>query len=240
MALCSGLVRQWSEAIICCGGMMGGGNLERLKMDRFHVAARAVELSSAGAQKRYPQLWAPLQDLVSRLRPLPDGLVRFWLKEPGGHVVVTHLSSRYEPGKGRLKNTTLHNVAYVSASDLAENPIDALAPIGSLLDHLLGNAGGEEGAWLSEGGGVQQALRELGLRVAELFPLGYGFDEAACADIRSYFARSFALYLQDRQRLNVADPLIERILRTLLSEAFWRSKHMRLVVGGEQSAGLAT
>jgi hypothetical protein len=219
---------------------MSSRTLERLKMDRFHVAPRAVELSSAAAQRCYPQLWAPLQDLKSRLRTLPDGLIRFWLGQPGGHVVVTHLASYYEPGEGRLKNTKIRNVAYVSASDLAEDPIEALAPVGLLLDHLLGNAGVEEGAWFSEGGGVREALRELGLRVMELFPLGYGFDEAACADIHSYFARSFALYLQDRRRLNVADPLIERLFRTLLSEAFWRSKDLKPLVDGGQSAGSAT
>ncbi len=217
---------------------MHGSMLERLKADRFHVAPRALELSSAAARRRYPQLWAPLQDLAGRLRSLPDGLVRFWLRQPGGHVVVTHLASHYEPGQGYLKNRAFHNVAYVSASDLAEDPITALAPVGSLLDHLLGNAGMEEGAWLSEGGGVHDALREVALRVVELFPLGYGFDEAACADMRSYFARSLALYLQDRSRLNVADPLLERFFRTsLLSDAFWRSGRMRPLVGGEQSVG---
>jgi hypothetical protein len=218
---------------------MARAAFDALKMDRFHVAPRAVELSSAAAQRRYPQLWAPLQHLVKRLRPLPGGLVRFWLKQSGGHVVVTHLASHYDPGETWLKDTALCNVAYVSASDLAEDPTEALAPVGSLLDHLLGSAGAEGGAWLSEGGGANETLRDLGLRVQELFPLGYGFDEAACADIRSYFARSFALYLQDRRRLNVADPLMERLFRaSLLSEAFWRSRRMKLLVGGEPG-GLA-
>jgi hypothetical protein len=229
------------EAIIRRGGVMAGGMLERLKRDRFHVAPRAVELSSVAAQRRYPQLWAPLQDLVSWLRPLPDGLLRFWLKQPGGHVVVTHLTSHYEPGEGRLKNATLRNVAHVSASDLAEDPIKALVPIGSLLDHLLGSAGAEEGVWLSQGGGVHDALQELGLRVVELFPLGHGFDEAARADIRSYLARSVALYLQDRRRLNAADPLMERLLRaSLLSDNFWRSRRMEPLVNANQSVGHAT
>jgi len=202
--------------------------LERLKIDRLHVAPRTLELSSAMAQERYSQLWAPLQDLARHLSPLPGGLLRFWLNQTGGHVVVTHLSSHYEPGEGQLKNATLRNVAYVSASDLAGAPIEALAPVGSLLDHLLGNAGAELGAWLSEGGGVHSALHELGLRVVELFPLGYGFDAAACADARSYFARSFALYLHDRRRLNVADPLMERLFRaSLLADAFWRAKRLK-------------
>jgi hypothetical protein len=214
---------------------MDRGTFERLKLERFHVAPRAVELSSAAAQRRYRELWAPLQDLVGRLRPLPNGLMRFWLKQPGGHVIVTHGASHYEAGEAQLKQSVFSNVAYVCASDLAEYPIKALAPVGSLLDHLLGNAGTETGPWLSEGGGVNDALRDLGLHVQELFPLGYGFDEAACADSHSYFAHSFALYLEDRRRLNVADPPLERLFRTsLLSEAFWRSRRMKPLVDGEQ------
>ena len=59
----------------------------------------------------------------------------------------------------------------------------------------------------------------------ELFPLGYGFDKAACREAQSYFARSVALYLHDRRALNVADPQIERLLRTtVFSGAFWRSR----------------
>jgi len=198
---------------------------ERLKIDRIHVAPRALELSSPVAQQRFPHIWAPLDDLIGKLRALPTGLVRFWLQQPAGHVVITHLSSRYAPGEQRLKRQGLHNVAYIRVSDLAQDSLEALVPVGHLLDHLLGSSGTEEGLWLSDGGGVNPSLREVGARVVKLFPLGYGFDEAACQDVHAYFARSLALYLQDRRALNVADPLIEKLLRTtLLSESFWRSQ----------------
>jgi hypothetical protein len=197
---------------------------ERLKIDRIHVAPRALELSPV-AQKRFTHIWAPLHDLVAKLRALPSGLVRFWLDQPGGHVVITHQSSRYEPGEQPLKRQVLRNVAYVEASALAQDSLEALVPIGHLLDHLLGSSGTAEGLWLSEGGGVNPALREVGARIVELFALGYGFDGAACHDVHAYFARSLALYLQDRRALNAADPLVEKLLRTaLLSQSFWRSR----------------
>jgi len=57
-----------------------------------------------------------------------------------------------------------------------------------------------------------------------LFQLGNGFDEEARGHVRAYWARSLALYLHDRNALNVADPLMEKLLRTaLFSTAFWRS-----------------
>ncbi len=198
--------------------------LASLKVDRMHVAPRALELSPAAAQRRFMAVWAPLEELLSRLRPLPAGLVRTWLLQPGGHVVITHLPSSYEPAVSLLKRHVLHNVAYVSVSDLARDSLDALVPVGHLLDHLLGCAGAEGGQWLSEGGSLNPALKRVGARVMELFELGSGFDEAARTSSRAYWARSLALYLHDRGALNVADPLMEKLLRTtVLAATFWRS-----------------
>jgi hypothetical protein len=199
--------------------------LQELKTERIHVAPRALDLASAPVQQRFPHLWAPLEALAGKLQPLPVGLVRFWLEQPGGHVVITHLSSYYDPGDWLLKGNLLRNIAYVGLSDLAGGSLEALVPVGHLLDHLLGNGGQPEGLWLSEGGGADPVLQKVGTRFAELFPLGHGFDMLAHHDRRSYFARSLALYLHDRRALNVADPLIERLLRTtLFSAAFWRSR----------------
>jgi len=198
--------------------------LARLKMERMHVAPRALDLSPPEAQRRFAHVWAPLDELSLRLRGLPVGLVHLWLQQSTGHVVITHLASRYEPGEHRLKQQVLCNVAYVGISDLAQGSWEALVPVAHWLDHLLGMAGAGVGPWLSEGGGVSPALRQVGARVAELFPLGHGFDAQACTDVRAYFARSLALYWHNRRALNAADPLLERLLRTTLcADAFWRS-----------------
>lgn len=202
--------------------------LERLKIDRLHVTARALELSPAAVQQRFKHIWEPLDDLSRQLEVLPAGLVRFWLAQPGGHVVISHMPSRYEPGIQTLKRQVLHHVAHIRLSDLVTAPLEALVPIGHLLDHLLGSGGATDEPWLSEGGGANQRLCQVGQRVQALFPLGYGFDQGACADARSYLARSLALYLHDRRALNVSDPQIERLLRTtLLSGAFWHSHEMQ-------------
>jgi hypothetical protein len=49
--------------------------------------------------------------------------------------------------------------------------------------------------------------------------LGYGIDQVAREDVQCYFARSVAWHIHDRQRLNVADPLIEKLLRRSLFDA---------------------
>jgi hypothetical protein len=57
-----------------------------------------------------------------------------------------------------------------------------------------------------------------------LFPLGYGIDEVALANPRNYFAQSLAIYCRGRQRLNTADPQIEKWFRsTMWQAAFWKS-----------------
>jgi hypothetical protein len=198
--------------------------LETLKADRIHLAPCALELSPQEAQRRFAAVWAPLQELALRLRPMPPGLVRFWLERPSGHIVITHSSSRYPPGRQLLKRHALDNVAFVSVADLAREGLDALVPVGHLLDHLLGNGGDAGGPWLSEGGGFTDRLRTVGGRVAELFPLGHAIDAAANASPRAYWARSVAQYLHNRNSLNLADPLVERLLRTtVFAGAFWRS-----------------
>jgi len=200
---------------------------EQLKIDRMHVAPRALDLSSRQVRERFDNIWAPVEELARRLRPLPAGLVRFWLEQRGGHVIIAHYPSRYDVGEESFGRQSLLNVAHVTVSDLARDSLEALVPVGHLLDHLLGSAGAKGGLWLSDGGGMDSALREVGARVVEFYPLGYGFDEMACSDPHAYFARSFALYLYDRRSLNVADPLVEKLLRrTLFSDAFWHSRKM--------------
>ncbi len=199
--------------------------LAQLKMERMHVAPLALDLAPSAAQQSFTSVWAPLEGLADRLRHLPVGLLRFWLMQPGGHVVITHLPSRYEAGEQVLGRHVWRNVAYVAAADLARDSLESLVPVGHLMDHLLGAAGAEDGRWLSEGGGVNPALRTVGARVVELFSLGHGFDETARSEAHSYFARSFALYLHERRALNIADPLLERCLRTTLFWApFWREE----------------
>ena len=203
---------------------MTGTPWDRLKVDRVHLTPRALDLSPAHVRRQYGSVWEPLTDYLHRIRACPDGLLRFWQRQLGGHVVITHLASQYNEGEMLLKSGSVRNVAQVCLANLAGDSLEALVPLGRLLDHLLGSGGAPDGKRLSDGEGVCRRLQRLGGRIQRLFPLGHGFDAPACQDAQSYFARSVALYLHDRRALNTADPLMERLLRTtLFGPAFWES-----------------
>lgn len=139
--------------------------LERLKMDRLHVAPRTLDLSPVHLRERFPNIWAPLEELARRLRPLPAGLMRYWLAQRGGHAIIVHHPSRYEVGEQPFGSQSLHNVAFVSLSDLASDSIEALVVVGNLLDHLLGSGGRR-----ARGSPVGEAPTRLCTRLGRALP----------------------------------------------------------------------
>jgi hypothetical protein len=142
----------------------------------------------------------------------------------GGFVAVCTGDSYYRPGPVTVRNSLLHNVAFVAIEDLARENERPLHVLGHLIDHYLGCSGKDAGPWLSEGGGVYPLWQQAGSRVSRLFALGYAVDEVAQSSVRDYFAQSLALYCRDRERLNVADPQIDKWLHsTLWTAAFWQA-----------------
>jgi hypothetical protein len=171
----------------------------------------------------FDNAWAPMKALAVQIRCLPPKVWEYLLSCDRGFAVVTPGESRYTPGPAKVRGQTLHNVAFVSVEDLALENERPLHVVGHLLDHHLGCRGDLDGAWLSEGGGVTPAWQEAGRRLPEMLALGYALDSVAAGNVRDYFAQSLAYYCRDRQRLNVADPQIEKWFHhTLWSDAFWR------------------
>jgi len=197
--------------------------LQRLKLSKIHLAPRLLERCPRHVAAQFDSLWAPVETLAERLRPLPTALVQFLTQIPRGHVVLTAGTSHYEIVAQSLHGQQLEAVAFVSLTDLVEDPLCALEKVGHLLDHLLGCRGVPQGAWLSDGHGLSRPWMEMGGQVRALFELGHALEEMVAASPRQYFARSVAWYVQARRRLNVMDPLIERLLRhTLFNESFCR------------------
>jgi len=180
--------------------------------------------SPAWVRAVFDHAWAARQALAQHVQDLPSALWGFLLGCPGGLVAITTDESHYVPGPVTIRHQPLQNVAFVSVQDLGQQNERPLHVIGHLIDHHLGCGGDAEGPWLSEGGGVAAGWREAGARLPALFALGYGLDEVARSSVRDYFAQSLAFYCRDRQRLNVADPQIDKWFRTILwNEAFWRA-----------------
>ncbi|MCC7354033.1 MAG: hypothetical protein IT330_09770 [Anaerolineae bacterium] len=176
----------------------------------------------------FPDVWgrAPgvlLRTLMQQVRPLPAALLRWWAAHPRGHVVIAGEGRGYVPGPQTAGAYALDCVAWAAADALLAGEDSPLEAIAHLLDHLLGCDGEEEGDWLSAGGGISPRWREVGARLRELFALGYGPTAATRVNPHAYFAWGFVLGLRDPRALNVADPRLERLLRTtLLDNDFWR------------------
>jgi hypothetical protein len=189
---------------------------------RARLAPDLLARSPGWVRGVFDHAWAPMQALARQIEPLPAGLWDFLLSCPGGFALIVPGESRYAPGPAAIRDRTVHNVAYLSAADLARDNERPLHVLGHLIDHHLGCGGEPDGPWLSDGAGVTQRWGEAGARLPRLFALGYGVDEIAGANVRDYFAQSLALYCRDRQRLNVADPQIDKWFRsTLWNETFW-------------------
>jgi hypothetical protein len=180
--------------------------------------------SPAWVRTVFDHAWAPMQTLAQQVQCLPSALWDFLLGYPGGFIAITADESQYVPGPATIRHKLVQNAAFVSAKDLAQENERPLHVIGHLIDHHLGCGGDPNGLWLSEGGGVTAGWQHAGVRLSALYGLGYGLDEVARSNVRDYFAQSLAFRCRDRQRLNAADPQIDKWFRsTLWDEAFWRA-----------------
>lgn len=172
---------------------------------------------------RFASDWAPVNALADRLRHFPTGLLHFLAGHDTGYVVLAPHDFHYVGGQQTIGRRSLLNVAYVCIGDLADDSRRPWHVVAHLLDHLMGCGGQPDGDWLSDGSGLTPRWQEVGQRVQKLFRLGYGLDEVARNNARDYFAQSVAWYCCDRQRLNVADPPMEKLLKTtIMDDAFWR------------------
>lgn len=196
--------------------------LRALWRDKMHVEPRALELSPRAVRDSFQHVWEPAERLMAQLEPLPLGLLRVWQSTGRGHVVFTHRASCYRPRPQPWRDTALESVCYFSVADLAQGKPGAMLALLNLLDHLLGSGAVEGEPWLSDGAGLTTALREVGVRFAQILTLGYGVEELGATTAHDYFAHTLWLYLRDRRRLNTIDPLVYKLYhRTLMREEFW-------------------
>jgi len=199
--------------------------LRALTRAKLHLVPGALAQVGTAVSERFDNAWAAVEALTRQLRPFPAGLLHFWAAQERGHVLIGARDGGYVMGPQQCGQRTLDGVAHVALADLAAANDRPWVLIGHLLDHLLGCRGALAGVWLSDGGGITPRWREVGRQVRDLFDLGYGQSAAARRDAHVYFAEGLAACCRDRQAFNVADPLLERLLRrTVMSEVFWLSE----------------
>lgn len=197
--------------------------LEMLWRERMHTDPQAIELAPIAVRQTFGSIWEPSEHMRGYLSLLPAGLLSLWLGQARGHLIFTHVPSGYHPGLHTWRGREFEGTCTICTTDLAQQPCTALIAVGDLIDHLLGSGLETDGAWLADGAGLTEGLREIAPRLARLHELGYATPHGVTDTTRSYFSRTFALYLTDSAGLNIMDPLVYRFFQhTLLSDAWWR------------------
>lgn len=195
---------------------------EQLWRERMHTDPLALEAASPAVRDALGSIWEPSLKMRRWLATVPAGLLTLWLASERGHLVFGASSGRYLPGRGAWHGQELDGICLIAAEDVILCPLEALAPIGQLVDHLLGSNARADGPWFSDGAGLTPELRSLSARFGRIRALGYAADEA---DPRGYFARTWAMYVLDAARLNVLDPLAYRMFRTtVMSDEWWNAR----------------
>ncbi|MCS7220178.1 MAG: hypothetical protein RML36_03685 [Anaerolineae bacterium] len=165
--------------------------------------------------------WAPALKLADRLQIFPSELLDWWAVQPTGHVVIGSGVSTYQPGPAQIGRRVLVNVVRIALLDLIHNEAAIFSALARLFDHLLGCNGEPAGLWLSEGGGCTPEWQAVGRRIQASYALGYA--PSIVISPRDYFAWGIAIYCTDRRQLNLADPVLERLLRaTVMNSSFWQ------------------
>ncbi|MCE5259224.1 MAG: hypothetical protein LLG44_09230 [Chloroflexi bacterium] len=192
-----------------------------LWQQRIHVAPDALDGLPA-QQGRIETVWDLGLTFLKILAPLPDGMLRWWLAQPRGHIVIHSGESRYVPGTQIWRGNSYESVLYISAEQAAGDSRESFLLVMRLLDDLLGEELQAARGSFSDGCGSTQALTEAAQRFSRLAQLGYGSDLLGADSPSDYLAQTLYLALAEPQELNRLNPLLLKLYQqTLLSEGFW-------------------
>jgi hypothetical protein len=189
---------------------------------KIHVRTDALARSRGDVQERLSSSWQAAIEIAHQLRGLPEDAFFWWAEQPAGHILLTADERGYSRDPLEHAGDTLRGVAFVPLRQILYERTQAMISAILPLDHLLGCGGEADGRWLSEGGGIHPRWAKIGEQITQLFDLGYGLSEAGCRDPHHYLAEGLWTAIHDRRRLNLADPKLDRLLRSsLLSSPFW-------------------
>ena len=195
-----------------------------LQQRKCHLGKGLSKSLPPAVYRSLKSLWEPVLVFVDMLSPLPGPLVELWAMVPNGHLLFSAGPSAYKPEAVAVGDRTLVAVATIGIQQLMNGEIEPLIATGRLIDHLLGSYCEPGRPKLTDGSSVLgDKVSAIGLEIQELWELGYGPEwvENTPAD---YFAWGFAEFIRDRKRLNVVDPLLEKLFRhKLFSVQFWET-----------------
>lgn len=200
--------------------------LNLLWQERIHVEPDALS-GLTQSQPPVETVWELARRFLVQLRPFPSGMIRWWLEQPGGHLVIRMQHSLYQPGQVLWRGSRLNCIAFISADEAAGVPGSLPEALIALLDHLWGSGASENGGIFSSGQGATAALQQAAQRYQRIARLGYGLYETKAADSAEYLVKTMQLALRSMPALNILDPLLSKLYtQTLLSDSFWQRQHM--------------
>jgi hypothetical protein len=190
---------------------------------KIHVRPDALAHRRGDVQERLSSSWQAAIEIANQLHGLPEDALLWWAEQPAGHLLLTADESGYSSEPLDHAAGSLRGVALIPLRQILYDQEGAAIRAFLPLDHLLGCGGDRDGHWLSEGNSLYPRWSRIGGQIADLFALSYGLSEAGCRDPHHYLAEGLWTAIHDRRRLNVADPKLERLLKSsLLSAPFWR------------------
>ncbi len=192
--------------------------LRRFQQERTHIWPYTLTQVPEEIAAIFPHPWSPVEWLMVYFALFPTRLLQFWLRQPGGHVVIGPAISVYRPGPYRFHRQVFYGVLQLDVRLLTAPQEAPVCWLGRLLDSLLGSGAVPEGRLFSSGGLVHPALAEAYHRFRRQSQLGYLNAEGP----GELFAQALAFYWRDRRELNIVAPDLERLFRdVILSESFW-------------------
>jgi len=190
----------------------------RFQQERLHIQPYTLTQVPADLAATFPHPWSPVERLMDYFVLFPPSLLAFWLRQPGGHLLITPAASRYLPGPYLFGRRKLVGILQVDVRLLVKPTEKVVLLLGYLFDALLGGGAGMNDRRFSAGQVVHPALGNAMRRFRRQTALGY--LEATSDEER--FARALAFFWRDRREFNIVAPGLEKLFRqVLLNESFW-------------------
>lgn len=183
----------------------------------MHIVSGSLAASPGHVTEHFATPAAALSAAGSWLQRLPDPLFVCWLASPGGHIVLNADRHGFAQGESMYQGRTLVDVAWLRLAVYPDDRVGFLTPVGHLISHLVGWGSGEQGqpAFVAPAPALR-AWDQFASGVQSCFQAGYGLSAASRSDTTVYLAEGIAAYLDDRRRLNVRDPRLEKLLAATL------------------------
>ena len=176
---------------------------------RIHILPDALARPPGHVSEHFANPASALSGVLSRLRDLPEPLVKRWLAASRGYIILNDQQHGFIAGDNTFRQRTLVDVAWLKLAFAADD-VRFLTPAGYLIAGIAGWGQGTEAEPALKGWGQF----ESGVR--SCFRAGYGIGDEAQRDIGAYLAEGIAHFLTDRRSLNSHDPRLEKLLAVTL------------------------